>query len=91
MAKQNEQQEIWSKIVARALADEDYKQRLLDDPATVLSEEGMQIPADTKINVVETTKDQAWFVLPLKAEVGINEELSDETLNKIAEIGRAHV
>ena len=43
MAEQNEQQKQWAKIVAKAWADEDYKQRLLADPASVMKDEGMEV------------------------------------------------
>ena len=74
MAEQNEQAKQWAKIVAKAWADEDYKQRLMDDPATVLTEEGVDVPVGLEIKVLETTDKQAWMVLPPKPEVGKIEE-----------------
>ena len=67
---QNEQQKLWAKIVAKAWADEDYKQRLLDDPASVLRAEGMTLPEGVEINVVEATAKNAWFVLPMQSDEG---------------------
>lgn len=67
---QNEQQKLWAKIVAKAWADEDYKQRLLDDPAAVLRAEGMTLPEGVEINVVEATAKKAWFVLPMQPDEG---------------------
>jgi len=64
MADQNAQQKIWEKIVAKAWADEGYKQQLLADPATVLSAEGMALPAGVQIKMVEATDKVAWLVLP---------------------------
>ena len=74
MAEQNEQAKQWAKIVAKAWADEDYKKRLMDDPASVLSDEGMELPEGVKINVVEATDKQAWMVLPPKPADGKIEE-----------------
>ena len=68
MAEQNEQQKQWAKIVAKAWADEDYKQRLMDDPAAILTEEGMTLSEGVEIKVVEATEKQAWIVLPPKPE-----------------------
>ena len=73
MAEQNEQAKKWAKVVARAWADEDYKLKLMADPASVLSEEGMEVPEGVKLNVVEATEQQAWIVLPPKPEEKIEE------------------
>ncbi len=73
MAEQNEQQKQWAKIVAKAWADDDYKKRLLDDPASVLKEEGMDVPEDVEFKCVEATETQAWLVLPPKPEYDIEE------------------
>ena len=70
MAEQNEQAKQWAKVVAKAWADEDYKQRLMTDPASILTEEGMEVPEGVQISVVEATEKQAWIVLPPKPESG---------------------
>jgi hypothetical protein len=77
MSDQKERQKQWAKIVAKAWADEDYKQRLMEDPAEVLSEEGMAVPEGVEIKVVEATDKQAWMVLPPKPEDGKIEERAD--------------
>ena len=66
MAAQNEQQKVWAKIVAKAWADEDYKQRLLDDPAAVLKAEGAEVPEGVAVKCLEATETQALLVLPPK-------------------------
>lgn len=58
----------WMKIVAKSWADEDFKARLLSDPAAVLSEEGISVPAGTTIKVVEEAAGEAVFVLPAMQE-----------------------
>jgi hypothetical protein len=70
MAEQNEQAKQWAKIVATAWADEDYKQRLLEDPASVLTEEGMEVPEGIELNVVEASEKQLYMVLPPRPEEG---------------------
>jgi len=35
----------WARVVAKAWADEEYKRRLLADPAAVAREEGVPVPA----------------------------------------------
>ena len=70
MAEQNEQAKQWAKIVAKAWADESFKLRLMGDPSSVLTEEGMEMPEGVDIKVVEATDKQAWMVLPQKPEDG---------------------
>jgi hypothetical protein len=61
-----EQQRLWQRAVAKAWADEDYKKRLLADPACVLQAAGLIFPEGVGVNVVEATKEQIWFVLPMQ-------------------------
>lgn len=60
----NMQQKVWMKIVAKAWADEGYKQRLLADPAAVLKTEGVEVPEGVAFKCLEATATQAWLVLP---------------------------
>jgi len=59
--QQNEQAKQWAKVVAKAWADEDYKQRLMDDPASMLAEEGIEMPEGLEIKVVEATDRHGWY------------------------------
>jgi hypothetical protein len=68
-----DQNKIWAKIVAKAWADEDYKRRLLDDPAEVLKAEGLDIPEGWEVKVLESTEKQALLVLPPKPEGCVEE------------------
>ncbi len=71
-----------AKIFARAWSDAEYKAKLLSDPAAVLSEAGVEVPAGTTIKVVENTADIAHLVLPVEPRA--TGELSDEQLDKVA-------
>lgn len=66
MPELNKQQKVWAKIVAKAWADEDYKQRLLVDPAAVLKAEGIEVPEGVSFKCLEATETQAFLVLPPK-------------------------
>jgi hypothetical protein len=44
---------VWSQVVARAWCDKAFRDRLLSDPRTVLSEHGMDVPEDLEIELVE--------------------------------------
>ena len=68
-----------SKVIAKAWSDADFKARLLANPAETLQAEGIEIPDGVKVNVVENTTEQYYFVIPNKVD-----ELSDEDLDKVA-------
>ena len=74
----------WGQIVGRAWADDDFKQRLLADPAAVLKEYDLAPPAGLRIEVLEdpesvpeSTDDVLYLVLPAKPS---DEELSEDEL-----------
>ena len=49
MNNSEEQRAAWSKIVAQSWSDDEYKARLIDEPRTVLTEAGFQLPDDTDV------------------------------------------
>ena len=65
-----EHQKKWAVCVAKAWADEDYKQKLISDTAAVLKEEGFAVPEGMIINVVENTPKVFYMVLPAKPDSG---------------------
>jgi hypothetical protein len=72
-----EQARKLGQLVARAWTDEVFKQRLLAEPATVLQEQGLAVPAGTEVRVVEDTEQVQHLVLPRRPAEG---ELSEEQL-----------
>ena len=66
--------------VAKAWADDDFKQRLLADPAAVLQAEGIAVPQGVELRAVENTDKVMYFMLPPKP----GDELSDEQLDQLA-------
>ena len=74
MAEQKGQAKQWAKIVAKAWSDDEYRQRLIEDPVSVLTEEGFEVPEGLEIKVVEATEKQLWMILPPKPEKGSMEE-----------------
>lgn len=64
-------------LVARAWAEEDFKQRLLSNPMAVLKEEGITVPEGLQIKVVENSDTVFHFILPQRP---VNNELSDAQL-----------
>lgn len=51
-------------LVARAWSDEEFKTRLMNDPAAVLEEHGIEAPLGVTLKVVEDTEDVCHLVLP---------------------------
>jgi hypothetical protein len=72
--------EFEEKLIARAQADESFRQALLTSPKATIEEElGASLPENVEIKVVEETADTLYLVLP--AEEG---ELSDADLEAVS-------
>jgi hypothetical protein len=71
----------YNELIAKTWADEDFKARLLADPADTLRAEGWTIPDGTTVEVVQagTSPDRLTLMLPEKPD-----ELSDEQLDSVA-------
>ena len=76
IVQQGSWQKQWGMIVAKAWADEGFKARLTEDPATVLREHGLDVPYDLELKVVEDTGQVRHLVLPTSP----TGELTDEEL-----------
>jgi hypothetical protein len=53
-----------TRVIAKAWADEAYKQRLITDAVAVLAEEGIAVPEGVSVRVVEDSEDVRTIVLP---------------------------
>lgn len=71
----------WGQIVAKAWQDESFKQRLLANPAAVLSEQGLEAPAGVQLRVLENTDKIVHLTIPAKPNAA---ELSDAALDAVA-------
>lgn len=60
-----EHQSKLGNIIAKAWADPMFKERLVDEPKTVLAEEGIETPDDMSIKVVENTANKLFLTLPI--------------------------
>ena len=70
-------QKAYSKIVAKAWADDDYRANLIKDPMTVFAENGMTIPEGVEVRILENTESVFNLILPDKP----SEELHDSQLD----------
>ena len=71
-------------IIERALEDEDFKSKLLDDPKSAIEEGlGVTLPEDADIKVIERTSDTTYIYLPDSSK------LSASQLARISGSGRS--
>jgi hypothetical protein len=76
---QNEQNKTLAQLIAKAWADDNFKKKLLSDPAAVLKAEGVELPAGMEVHAVEDTETMHHLVIPTKPT-----ELSEDDLEKVA-------
>jgi Nitrile hydratase, alpha chain len=77
--------EVERTLVQRSMEDEDFRQRLLDDPKGTLEQEvGGRLPESIEVRVVEESADTIYLVLPSASAVGEGREISDQELEEVA-------
>jgi hypothetical protein len=75
--------EVERRLVQRSLEDEEFRQRLLDDPKAAVEQEiGRGLPEGVQVRVLEESSDTIYLVLPSASVVGGS--LSDEALEAVA-------
>jgi hypothetical protein len=68
--------DIEAKIVARAWADESFRDRLKADPRAAVAEEtGVTVPESVAIEVLEETPEKAYLVIPSNRMAVSDEDL----------------
>ena len=69
-------QKAYGKLVAKAWADEDFKAKLLADPAAVFKDNEIAVPEGVELKIVENTKSTFHMILPPAPR----DELSEDDL-----------
>jgi hypothetical protein len=69
-------------LVEHTWADRKLKQRLLDDPKSVLQEYGLEVPEEVEVRVVESTDKVLYLTLP-RQPTGDAGELTSGQLSRI--------
>ena len=64
MTEGQDQSKLFAKVVAKAWGDEDFKRRLLADPAAVMVQKGLEVPEGFKLVMHEDTDDTLHLTLP---------------------------
>jgi Nitrile hydratase, alpha chain len=78
--------EFERRLIQRSMEDEDFRQRLLDDPKeTVEQELGRQLPERVEVRVVQESQDTIYLVLPRASALGgQGGSLSDQELDAVS-------
>ena len=78
--------EFERRLIQRSMEEEDFRQKLLDEPKGTLEQElGRRLPEAVRVMAVQETADTIYLVLPFSSPVGgEGGELSDEALESVA-------
>ena len=76
---QEEQNKQMGQLIAKCWADEDFKAKLLADPAGTLKAEGVEVLEGVTIKAVENTDEVFHLVIPAAPT-----DLSDDDLDNVA-------
>jgi hypothetical protein len=77
--------EMERRMINRSMEDEEFRQRLLDDPKAAVEQElGSRLPESIEVRVVEETADTVFLVIPSASPIGGGAELSDQQLEAVA-------
>jgi hypothetical protein len=80
--------EVQRRLVQRSIEDEDFRQKLLDDPKWALEQVlQTQLPDDVEVRVVEESPKTIYLVLPGTSLAPEEGELSDQDLEAVAGAG----
>lgn len=74
-------------VIKKAWSDENFKQRLISDPKSVIAEElDETLPENIEFEVLQETENKVYFVLPSNPTSVITSEeaLSEEALETVA-------
>jgi hypothetical protein len=78
--------EIERRLIQRSMEDEDFRQKLIDDPKGALGQKlGERLPEGVEVRAVQESADTIYLVLPSTSAVGDEGgEISDEALEVVA-------
>jgi hypothetical protein len=71
MSESEQERVIAAGVIVTAWKDEAYRGRLIDDPAGVLREAGLTVPADCQITVLENTSTVSHIPIPSLEDMGV--------------------
>ena len=86
MSEGSGRQEIERRLIEKSMEDEDFRQRLLEDPKGAVEQDlGARLPEEVRVVALEETPDTIYLVLPGTPTAGAEGgELSDQELESVA-------
>ncbi len=72
--KQDQFAKKWAQVIAKAWVDEEFKQKLLKNPAKTLAAMGIEIPAGQKIEIHTGSERVIHLILPEKPAGVLSEQ-----------------
>ena len=81
--RNHEIKKLWDKVIAKAMADENFKKRLFANPEQVLKEFNINLPEGQHIKFIEDTKETKYIVFPTKLEK-TDATLSENDLKRLS-------
>jgi len=73
-------QQFQDRVIAKAMEDPAYKQRLLSNPKAVLEEElGEKLPADLTVQVLQQSPKQLYLLLPIDIDELVRDGVISES------------
>ena len=78
----NDIQKAFLSLQVRYWLDEDFKKELERNPNVILKQNGIPVSMNVKIDILQNSKEQGYFVIPAKPS-----NLSDSDLQVMAEAG----
>ncbi|MEP0894955.1 NHLP leader peptide family RiPP precursor [Leptolyngbya boryana FACHB-1624] len=80
--------DVESQLIAQATRDAEFRDRLIANPKAVLAEQGITIPDDVQIQILQESARQYYLILPV-VEVSDATKLSEQELETVAGGGMA--
>lgn len=74
-----EHEKVYQQVIAKAWADDAFKEQLMVSPVAALKSMGLELRPDVQINVVEDSNEQFTLVIPQKPT-----ELTEDQLESVA-------
>ncbi|MBF0473830.1 MAG: HD domain-containing protein [Nitrospirae bacterium] len=79
--KQEELKKVLVRLVPRARNDRDFRKKLLRDTLNTITEQGINVPDEVKITILQDTKDSIYLVLPLDRDEQIKKIVHSHNTN----------
>src|SRR5690554_5709356 len=81
MAGTDQMQKMYAQVIAKAWADDAFKERLIAEPHAALKEMGITVPDGYTVRAMENTSSDFHIVIPPKPD---DDELSEDEMDQVA-------